>query len=348
MSENDPYFREITIPPLPELNEDYLPNNASVHFHLTAHSLAEHVAGLQQLYDEADVFIPEMYGWTAKSLRDWNAISKGERKTYVRYQQTPSADSHGGFTNALLDLTYRKYKPIRFIDDDARDSPKKSAAKLWQAQTTEQALQALADQTADDAQDAVRRNIIMAEKLGPTVSGAIEANPKLRNKDDVKVLVFIGSLHELLYDYFRTNPATHHKVSASHLAGLSNADADVAIHKRIETGKAPRRSDLVTYLVTMALCQVQIPSIRSGYLVELTDIVQVKPDQEVLAARQLIKLMAQDIDNPEVEDAILRACKGRGKPANIIQDYALKARELSAQDAARSSILERHVAQTHS
>lgn len=208
---------------VPTLPENYLPDNVHVHIHQGMHLTAEHFESGRDFFEKADVYIPESAGWSPKILKEINAISKGDRKKYLREVEYQKGSDIAEYQLAKLGAIYRSYKPILFADiqkGDPRDIPYwvtfDKYAKLYDG-TVPGTIMALTGSVDEIARTAVIRDAIIVENLGKEVTALLARHHKLAAKPEVKVLVTLGDGHKNVFDALTNNPQTKNRVSGSTL-----------------------------------------------------------------------------------------------------------------------------------
>ena len=105
--------------------------NVNYHFFLTAHSREEDFEGLSEAIADADVVIPEVPGWSHKTLVAMRNIAKGKKR---HLRPNPSVEGMTdeqarhvfGDAKAIQGLLFDTHKRIEFID-----LPREQAAPLY-------------------------------------------------------------------------------------------------------------------------------------------------------------------------------------------------------------------------
>jgi hypothetical protein len=304
-----------------------------VHFHFTAHQTEEHFEGLGELLPSADIFIPEAHPWTKQSLRDHNALAKGERRTLESLLEGAAGTDNEGFAQAMLRAIHasfspnRSYLPIRFIDKpDKYTLPKK---KNYYTDTIDGALHELADIAAHSAQESNVRDVEMVLNLGPVVSDLIRQHPKLRSKDTVKILCFLGELHTPVHSYLKEQPEVNGQLGVSYWRGLKNISVFTKIVQKYLAGDHPTRDELLEWMVATMLHEKETTLHSGGRLLNNVELVTFTPSPEALFGIRLLKKIMENMDSPEVQESMLHHYRKRpsSKDDDLLEEFIIEAKQ---------------------
>jgi hypothetical protein len=251
------YERNLQLPPFPEVGPGYLPDNTSVHFHFAPHATAEHFEEAAELLETTDIYVPESAGWDASILRDFNAISKGDRKIAAA---SKAVNDNDRYMSAVYDALLRTYKPVVLVDASSKQREyifggSEQLYRKSRGTSTEDHLEKLADAMSTVAWQAAMRDRVIVGNLGRETSALVSRHPRLAQKDAVTVLCTLGSGHEPVYSHLRSRPATADKVSISHWSGLDTTPEnpeDFIIRSYISE-RAPTRTTLIRMATRLAL-----------------------------------------------------------------------------------------------
>jgi hypothetical protein len=304
----DSVYPGLGLPPFAEIGEGYLPDNAHVHVHLSAHGTEEHFAPVEPQLQQADIFIPESAGWSESSLRWANAISKGERKTVAE-----ALEMHTGFSLAMVRALRGRYIPVAFIDAPASRKDMltlehfdRAKLEALSSRNLETALDNSAEILKVSAKIIALRDRIMIESLGPTVTKIVSNHPKLKNKEAVRVLCTIGSLHEDVYDRLAASPHTAQQVSGS--TGLEPLERTQAgnLVDRFQRDLPVTRSDLLKIMVRQLLSEIDFP-----------DFTEAAPVARQKVLHQMRDGIESNLDNADVILALDRVVRKVQKPEDV-------------------------------
>jgi hypothetical protein len=200
----------------PESNEGLLrdkyalPERASVHVYLSPHGTAEDAPQLAERIAEVDILAPEVFAWTPDLEKAFNRIAGGNLKQYQNMRQTlQHSNGPGSYTEALVSAFYKKRQPILMIDTPQRHTVTNnfhtfvaSSIGLSEALKTDfdETLQGLQSLYSAKAGPVTRqREDYMLDHLTEGISKVIDTNPRLRRKENVKVLATLGADHTYIY-----------------------------------------------------------------------------------------------------------------------------------------------------
>jgi hypothetical protein len=262
------YERSLELPPFPEFDAAYLPQNVSVHFHFTPHRTEEQFDEAAVLLQTSDVFIPEAVAWTERQLKDFNDISKGRDRALAKFETALGGSVNGEWALAGCRALFGTRKPVLFIDaDDSRkDLLIGDFDRLYRRAASREpqlTMQRLADAAAHVAQVSYSRDVIMGERLGPAVSQLVDNHPKLADKEDVRVLIALGFTHTQLYDALCHSPAVADCITSSTWAGKMGVDYETQVVSAYKKGEAPTERQVAEFFIALTVSLVTIPSLDS-------------------------------------------------------------------------------------
>jgi hypothetical protein len=328
------FTRQLDVPIWPEIGDDFLPKNAVVHFHFGPHGNQNNLSGVEQLANDADIFILELPGWDEKAQKQLTAISKGDSKALQKTIE--SQTRFRGWKTGLLNLIYGTYKPILLVDVD-KSANDELLAQFGTTQpdyfvggNMEESLHKCADKMASSAEKAAIRDRIMVQNLGAKLATTITNHPKLRAKESVISLAPLGSTHFTIYDYLRQCSATKDKVLASSWAGSGPMVYHDEVTSLYAKGETPSRKLLLQTLGYMAFTSLRL---RNGE--ELID--QYARYDSKQRIQNMIYEKAVDLvveDEPAGHELILEILRSR--PGHVhydhekVKKYVLKAGQLVA------------------
>lgn len=201
-----------------------LPSNVSVVVDLGPHGKADHLGPegrFEAMVKNADIYIDETFGWDDKIAKVYNKIAKGDPRTYQQTkEELSSVGPQGEFVIRVLGAIYDTRKPVGFIDvrsDDPlyhdvdtlmprRDSEDPDTQMLLRVQkpfNLDDGIALWAEFGDGWAIATNYRDAVMLSRLGPKLREIIRSNPKLSQKDDVRVLLRLGTLHHNVYTQLR-------------------------------------------------------------------------------------------------------------------------------------------------
>lgn len=224
MTHRKPEAEPIVSTPLIEaqIPGGYLPDNVSVHFHHVVHQVAEQLDTYREIAASSDIIMVEVPGWDAKKAQAFKAVSKGDRKAYERFSALQTSPG-SAFRQSLLDIIRGTYKPVLFVDADKQEyKAQKLDLKTPDADLNKVArsdyrgtIQDYGAVIARIGEKVKGRDQIMLDRIGPSVTQAVEGHPKLRNKEEVVVSMAIGAVHNCVYECLADSPNTKDQIRGS-------------------------------------------------------------------------------------------------------------------------------------
>jgi hypothetical protein len=86
-----------------EIGPKYVPDNVSLHFHMSPHSEARHLEGYIEIVEASDIIMIEAPGWTPQMAKSFTDISMGDQYAYEELVEAQGAIS-SEHKIGLLDL----------------------------------------------------------------------------------------------------------------------------------------------------------------------------------------------------------------------------------------------------
>jgi len=174
-----------------------------VEFFFAPHWTAEDAKGLAEKIKECDVYIPESPGWDETTLETLNNVSRG--LIQPRVCNPPIT-----FQNAQWLALYNSGKIVALVDVMKIDPDFKKMESLefnsdifpvsrFVSGEPQAAVQEERKIAAEHNQAIQQRERLIAERLKSVLYSLTERYPALKDKKEVKVLVFLGSTHTDVY-----------------------------------------------------------------------------------------------------------------------------------------------------
>ncbi|MBI4130702.1 hypothetical protein HY468_05265 [Candidatus Roizmanbacteria bacterium] len=198
------------MPDLERAKNPELEKEAPVSFEIFygAHGSAKDIEGLSARLTDADIFIPELLAWTPIHRSVYRGISAGILTPKVAVQRFAAGrDQFTLSTDVVLkmfEMIYNTHKPIAFTDVPYGHPIARRQIQLNYSgfpinrnfyQTLQNAKNHIRDQAAVDLE---RENYIVSH-LQPTVDQVLDENPLLKNKQNVRALLFHGTAHTRIH-----------------------------------------------------------------------------------------------------------------------------------------------------
>lgn len=152
----------------------------------------------------ADIYVPEVYGWSQEYLSIYQDVSAGRKtpEAAIREKQVEDADMNPLLLEELR-AVHNSNKPIFFIDLPEDEVPRGKNKIALAARSFDGLLDNVKYYLEQESKLNIRREHHMVEQLGIKVGEVLDAHPKLKAKDDVGVLVSLGSVHTGVYQQLR-------------------------------------------------------------------------------------------------------------------------------------------------
>lgn len=194
-----------------------LPPNVHVHFYFSSHGIAEDAPELPNRIAQADIFAPEIGGWTPAALDFYQQVSRGSMLHYkYAMELPPNEDGIGGYTKALLSALYNKHIPVMMFDVEKEHDLNKMQDDVMSDDSPWffHALNEDFRETIEQMREAYTkllgplqhlRELHMIDSLVSGITDITESHPRLRNKNEVNVLVTLGSAHTFVSQVLRSS-----------------------------------------------------------------------------------------------------------------------------------------------
>ena len=177
------------------------------HFLYSAHRTAEDFSNLEEAFKKADIYIPEVAGWTQEVLENVQAVSDGK----ILPEQLKKNKNSAWFQE--LKVMHGSRKPILFVDVSSKDEEilkRKERADKENERAFEffingrffESLKLMRVYAENFTDLQLERENKIKENLDKYIKNFLENNPDYSNKE-LNVLVSLGSAHTSLYHQLR-------------------------------------------------------------------------------------------------------------------------------------------------
>lgn len=173
------------------------------HFLYSAHRTAEDFSNLEEAFKKADIYVPEVVGWTMQDQEDYQAVSDGE--------MLPEQFGHdvAGHRLQALRVMHDSKKPILLADlhltdeitdeyKDIRNQGERALTAFTRGEFFE-SLKLLRVYVERSAKLQLKRENKIKENLDKRIKWFLEENPEYSNNKELNVLIKLGSAHTTLY-----------------------------------------------------------------------------------------------------------------------------------------------------
>ncbi|MFA6520033.1 MAG: hypothetical protein WCT44_00290 [Candidatus Paceibacterota bacterium] len=162
---------------------------------------------------EADVFIPEGFGWDQQSLDTWRQLSGGVlsaeklEKSHEKAYSDFKTDRKFFFLREMIKVLERAGKKITFIDTEINNPlvivqnllNTTSVREFSQIKDFEGKKENVKQRLQNLSVISHGRENYMLQQLPVKIRELLDANPDLRKKPEVKILFFLGANHTPVY-----------------------------------------------------------------------------------------------------------------------------------------------------
>ncbi len=210
-----------------------------IHFYFSPHGSAQDIRGIEKWLRRADIYVPELFGWTDWDLRILQSVSNGTRKPVCEGMKVAEMSSPAQYQATLL---YGTKKRTFFADVPAAqgdwysrlvqraDREMQSARRAFVEGRYEDAIGWVRSSLSAAFRENQRREEWMEDRIVTAVTTITRREP-LRSKANVLVLVRLGQAHTGVYERVRetfSGTVTMTETSANHFfvaRALSDAGA---------------------------------------------------------------------------------------------------------------------------
>lgn len=174
--------------------------NIKYELFFSPHGNPEDFHGLFKLIGNTDIYIPEVHGWSEEYLGIYQDVSAGSKtpEEAIRERQTDDAEMNPLLLEELQAL-YKSNKPIAFIDLPEDEVPRSKNRIRLAAQSFDELLDNVQYYLEEESRLNHEREEHMIEQLKVKVGEILDSHPELKAKDDVSVLISLGSVHTGVY-----------------------------------------------------------------------------------------------------------------------------------------------------
>ena len=177
----------------------------SVDIFFSAHDTPKDFEKLADFLPRADIYIPEVIGWSSVDQAHYDAVSEGRKtpKEIIESLKITTPDMYPLHDTKLkeFEILHNSRKPITFIDIPLRHPLTQRFNTLDTA-----FLESLTGHFEDDlgsyknflqqiAQFQKEREEYILSQFKPQIADLLDSHPELKGKTDLHVLVALGSLH---------------------------------------------------------------------------------------------------------------------------------------------------------
>lgn len=179
----------------------------SYHILYGCHVTPEDFEKFHELFQKADIYVPELEGHDARTRNLLNMLSQGKRSPEEVASRTWVKE--GSFKFKTYQTIYNSKKPILFVDipfdhelirvSDRIDELGGESLKSFKAGEFKSALKKMQKFVIDDADYELKREAIMKQGLKEKLKRFVKECPELRDKEEIKALLTLGATHTHLY-----------------------------------------------------------------------------------------------------------------------------------------------------
>ncbi len=173
-----------------------------VNIFYSGHWEEKELKGLAEKFAEADIYIPEGYGWMPEMLEGFRNCSEGGKtpaEIMKEWQITPENNLSYPFILKELEMIHDSGKAVTFIDLPCSSGLERSSRQLPFIYNNdvnfENNLNNFKEFLNNFAGMNKKREEYMLSQFKPKIQELLEQNPILRNKEKLNVLLTLGAAH---------------------------------------------------------------------------------------------------------------------------------------------------------
>lgn len=181
----------------------FLPSNVDLTILFAQHSTGDDLGNRDEFrrrLKKFDIFIPELFGFSDDDSNLYSRVSRG-------YTKPPKniVGEYPDFETRLLDELYRTYVSVVFVDVQKNDTVVSESLtntidkSQFFENGFEEAIVLIQAGYLRLAESEEKRENAILRKIGPALQEIIDKNPKLNNKNRIKVLMLIGLVHKNIF-----------------------------------------------------------------------------------------------------------------------------------------------------
>lgn len=173
-----------------------------------AHGSEEDAQGIEKRFPQADIYIPEMYGWNENVLQGLRDLSYARitPEQFLKEIQLDPDNLMYGFIKKQMELVYNSFKPIVVIDvpqghqlDTESYMPKNESSdrELWPNPSVNfgRIVTKFRESIKYESEMHNEREDYMISQLDGKIKEALALRPDLKAKDPLNILMFLGAAH---------------------------------------------------------------------------------------------------------------------------------------------------------
>jgi Tfp pilus assembly protein PilO len=179
------------------------------HFFYSPHVTAKDFENLKNAFQEADLYIPEIYNWTPSLKFALNGLSKGELSLERIYDLFPGLEGSSA-RKSELEMIYNSKKPILLVDISAReinfDREREREIFFWRKAMDDftqgnfqKSLQEFRNYIEIAANIIAQREKEIEKRLQKEIEEFLKQNPEYTKKENLMVLIRLGAYHTRVY-----------------------------------------------------------------------------------------------------------------------------------------------------
>lgn len=196
----------------------------TINIFCSPHRSAEDTKGLEEQFQKCDIYFPETFGWSPKYLNALRKLSDGQITPEMALQEYGGKDQFFYARDKdFFKIIYNSKKPIAFLDIPeghplvGRQEENK-VPNIHFGHNFVQELDPIRRYVEKFAGIEKERETYMVKQLQPQIQELLKTHPKLREKQEINVLISIGIAHASLYFNLRENYRTTVKFGKEPLA----------------------------------------------------------------------------------------------------------------------------------
>lgn len=263
-----PEIREFTAQQLPKL--DWLQEKdtfaglppVKFNFYFSAHASPADVKGWREPIQQADIWIPELNGWTESARQVYQSVSDGKETSTQALDRAGYPRSHSSFLTRVEELgfLYGRRIPTEFVDVSKTElsqlPPQIEGPQISSGDKFEEMMIQMREWIEKNSDYQIMREVLILSNLKDAVIQAAEKIPDLKSKDELNILLTLGSSHTWIYQILEKHGfSVHRDFSTNPMIFGFEAEAI----RNIRYGKA-LSNELVANMVFSNLIEQYLPN----------------------------------------------------------------------------------------
>jgi hypothetical protein len=178
--------------------------HVSLEIFYTAHLTASDFIGLHEKIEQADIFVPEVFGWAKDVQREFQKVANGEKEPHEfldYFDLSPERFAQYDAMLGMLEALYKTKKRVAMVDVPTKHAiegkfyAEPDLIKTLNQKEKKEKIEAFKDYLQHEEDVQTEREGFITDQLKALIAEETEKN----NKRDVRVVMFLGSIHSRVF-----------------------------------------------------------------------------------------------------------------------------------------------------